>query len=124
MEPFDSTPEIDFDHLNQYVAGDISLTKEIFGLFKNQVDMWSKQLRPDAEDEIWGALTHSLKGTARAIGAVQLAQVCENAESLVGEGRSLSARQVAVERLETRIDRAMIEIQRWEYKQTMDAMRS
>lgn len=124
MDPFDSTPEIDFDHLNQYVGGDISLTKEIFGLFKNQVDIWGKQLVPDAEDEIWAALTHSLKGTARAIGAMQLAQACEDAESLIDEGRSLSARQVAVDRLETRIDRAMIEIQRWEYRQTLNDMRS
>jgi len=44
MDIFDSEPEINFDHLNQYVGGDISLTKEVFGLFKNQIDMWEKQL--------------------------------------------------------------------------------
>ncbi|WP_371398321.1 Hpt domain-containing protein [Fretibacter rubidus] len=124
MDINDSEPEIDFDHLNQYVGGDISLTKEIFGLFKNQVDIWAKQLQADADDEIWSAVTHSLKGSARAIGAMKLAQACENAESLVGEGRKLSARQVAVDTLEIRIDRATIEIGRWEYRQTMNAMRS
>ena len=124
MDINDSEPEIDFDHLNQYVGGDIGLTKEIFGLFKNQVDIWAKQLRADANDDIWAAVTHSLKGSARAIGAMKLAQACEDAERLVGEDRRLSARQVAVDTLEIRIDRATIEIGRWEYRQTMNAMRS
>lgn len=123
MDINDSDPEIDFEHLNQYVGGDVSLTKEIFGLFKNQVDIWAKQLVADAEDEIWAAVTHSLKGSARAIGAMRLADSCEKAESLIGEARRLSARQVAVDTLEIRIDRAMTEIGRWEYRQTMEAMR-
>jgi len=83
MDIFDSEPEINFDHLNQYVGGDISLTKEVFGLFKNQIDMWEKQLVPDADDSVWSALTHSLKGTARAIGAMKLAESCEKAEGFV-----------------------------------------
>jgi hypothetical protein len=62
MDIIDSDPEIDFDHLNQYVGGDISLTKEIFGLFKNQVEMWSKALFADADDEVWsGMTTHALR---------------------------------------------------------------
>lgn len=124
MEIFDSEPEVNFDHLNQYVGGDIPLTKEVFGLFKNQVDMWSKALIADADDSIWAGLTHSLKGTARAIGAARLADVCENAEELIGENARPAARQVAVEQIENRISRAMIEIQRWEYNQTLNEMRS
>ncbi len=123
MEIFDSENEIDFDHLNQYVGGDIGLTKEIFGLFKNQVDMWSRSLVADADDEIWAGLTHSLKGTAKAVGATRLAEVCESAESLIGEGARPAARQVAVEKLEHRISRVMIEIARWEYAQKIKEMR-
>jgi len=124
MEIVDSEPEIDFDHLNQYVGGDISLTKEVFGLFKNQVDMWAKALQADADDTVWEGLTHSLKGTAKAIGANRLADVCENAEALVGDNARPAARQVAVEQMELRISRTMIEIQRWEYRQTLNEMRS
>ena len=40
----DSETEIDFDHLNKYVGGDPELTAEVFGLFKNQVDMWGLSL--------------------------------------------------------------------------------
>lgn len=124
MDIVDSQPEIDFDHLNQYVGGDIELTKEIFGLFKNQVDMWSKSLTADAPDSVWAGLTHSLKGTAKAVGAQRLAEMCEKAEALVGENARAAARQVAVEQLEHRISRAIIEIQRWEYRQTLSDMRN
>ncbi len=123
MDIIDSDPEIDFDHLNQYVGGDISLTKEIFGLFKNQVEMWSKALFADADDEVWSGMTHSLKGTARAIGAGKLADLCENAEELLGDNARPAARQVAVEQIEHRIGLAMIEIQRWEYRQKLSDMR-
>lgn len=124
MDIVDSQPEIDFDHLNQYVGGDISLTKEVFGLFKNQVEMWSKALIADADDEMWAGLTHSLKGTARAVGAMRLAKACEDAEQLIGENARPAARQVMVERLEYLISRTEIEIQRWEYQQTLNEMRS
>ena len=59
--------EIDFEHLNQYVAGDPELTREVFGLFRNQVDMWGRGLTADADDEIWASVTHSLKGSALSL---------------------------------------------------------
>jgi len=49
------SPEIDFDHLNQYVGGDADLTREVFGLFRNQVEMWGKGLTADADDDMWAA---------------------------------------------------------------------
>lgn len=120
----DSSPEIDFDHLNQYVGGDPALTAEVFGLFKNQVDMLGGSLDPSSSDETWAAVTHSLKGTAKAIGATQLAELCERAEALIGEGNRPGAREVAVQNIENRIQMAMIEIQRWEYRQKMLQMRN
>jgi len=120
----ESPSEIDFDHLNQYVGGDVDLTYEVFGLFKNQVDLWGKALVVDADDETWAAVTHSLKGTARAVGAVGLAGDCERAETLIGEGNRPGARDVALEKIETRISQVMIEIQRWEYQQNMRKLRS
>ena len=69
-------------------------------------------------------MTHSLKGTARAVGAMRLAQACEDSEKLIGDQARTAARQVAIERIEYRISRAMIEIQRWEYRQTLNEMRS
>lgn len=119
----DSDTEIDFDHLNQYVGGDKSLTAEVFSLFKHQVEMWGRALVVDADDETWASVTHSLRGTALAVGATQLAQLCENAEELVGDGNRPGGRDVALQNIEFRISRTIAEIQRWEYRQTLSKMR-
>ena len=117
------SPEIDFDHLNQYVGGDPDLTREVFGLFRNQVEMWGRGLTADADDDLWTNVTHSLKGSARAVGAVGLAEACEKAESLTGDDRRPGAREVAVEALEHRIAQVLSEIVRWEYKDDMRKLR-
>ncbi|NNE58373.1 MAG: Hpt domain-containing protein [Hellea sp.] len=115
---------IDFDHLRQYVGDDPAMTAEIFGLFKNQVDLWSPSLVSDLDDDAWAMMTHSIKGTARAIGAFELADLCEQAELLIGEGKRPGAREVSVEKIDNEIDKIMIEIQRWEYRQTISKMKS
>ena len=121
-----STPvtEIDFEHLNRYVAGDPDLTREVFGLFRNQVEMWGRGLRGDVDDDMWANVTHSLKGSARAVGALGLAETCENAESLIGDGRRPGAREVAVGTIEHRIAQVLTEIVKWEYKDDMRRLRS
>ena len=116
--------EIDFDHLNQYVGGDVSLTQEVFNLFKNQVDMLEASLDPGADDDVWEGVVHSLKGTARAVGAVRLGDICQKAEQLIGGNNRPGARSVAVANIESRIALVSIDIQRWEYKQTLARMRS
>ena len=116
--------EIDFAHLNKYVAGDPELTREVFGLFRNQVDMWGRGLTADADDEIWASVTHSLKGSARAVGAVRLSEACEKAESLIGDDRRPGAREVAVETIEAKISQVLSEIMRWEYKDDMRILKS
>ena len=121
----DSPPsEIDFDHLNQYVGGDADLTREVFGLFRNQVEMWGKGLSADADDDMWASVTHSLKGSARAVGAIGMAEACERAEQLVGDDRRPGAREVAVQTLEYRISKVLAEIVRWEYRDDMRRLRS
>lgn len=116
--------EIDFDHLNRYVGGDPDLTREVFGLFRNQVEMWGKGLKADADDEVWESVTHTLKGSARAVGAMALSEACENAESITGDDRRPGAREVAVELIEQKIDRVLSEISRWEYDDEMRRLRS
>ena len=119
MIPDDTTPEIDFDHLNQYVRGDEALTAEIFGMFHHQVEMWGRALTVDADDDTWEAVTHSLKGSAKAVGAQKLAILCERAEELVGAGNRSGAREVAVQNIEHKIYQVSAEIQRWEYRRKM-----
>lgn len=121
----DSPPsEIDFDHLNQYVGGDADLIREVFGLFRNQVEMWGRGLDADADDDMWASVTHSLKGSARAVGAIGLAEACERAEILIGDERRPGAREVAVQTIEYRISKVLSEIVRWEYRDDMKRLRS
>lgn len=123
IAPMTDSPEIDFAHLNRYVDGDPELTREVFGLFRNQVEMWGRGLTADADDDLWSNVTHSLKGSARAVGAVGLAEACEKAEALTGDERRPGAREVAVESLQHRISQVLSEIVRWEYKDDMRILR-
>ena len=124
MSTQDSKPEIDFSHLKQYVGDDIALTAEVLGLFKHQVDMWQKLLSADADDENWVSVMHSLKGSARAVGAMGLAGICETGEGLVGTRSSKALRDPIVQNVEFSIERVLIEIGRWEYRQTLASLRS
>lgn len=119
----DSEPEIDFDHLNQYVGGDVSITAEVFGMFKHQMEMWGRALNSDADDDTWEAVTHSMKGSALAVGATKLAELCDKAEVLVGDSNRPGARDIAVQNIEFRVSRVIIEIQRWEYRQTIQGIK-
>lgn len=115
---------INFTHLRQYVGDDTALTAEIFGLFRHQTDMWCKALDSKADDETWLSIAHTLKGTARAVGACGLADVCENAEMLTGDKATATARTVAVQDIQGWIEAVNHRISRWEYRQTMAALRS
>lgn len=114
---------IDYDHLNRYVAGDVALTREIFGLFQHQVEMWGRGLTADADDEVWASVTHSLKGSAKAVGALALAHYCEAAEAMVGAGRRMGAREVVIQNIEFQIDAVRAEILRWEHAQGLRDLR-
>lgn len=115
---------IDFEHIKQYIGDDIELTKEVFGLFKNQVEMWSRGMVADADDESWGVIMHSLKGSARVVGAHKLAQLCSKGEGLKGEKGGVEIREAHIHEVKFSIETALIEIGRWEYRQTLASMRS
>lgn len=74
------TQPIDFEHLAAYTGGDAELEAEVFSLFREQTEMWLRLLTHDAETEDWTSAAHSLKGSARGIGAFGLAECCEAAE--------------------------------------------
>jgi len=116
MSQTDSDSEIDFDHLNQYVDGD--------PMFQHQVEMWGRMLDANSDDETWAAVTHSLKGSANAVGATRLAVVCKKSEGLVKTRNKLGLRDMAVQNIEHHIARAITEIQRWEYRQKIQKIKS
>src|SRR5689334_21808170 len=82
----------DRNHLNRYTEGDLALERELLGLFLGQYTPLRAQLAQAASPEDWKFATHSLKGSARSIGAPQIAQIAERLESM-GYSAPLKERQ-------------------------------
>lgn len=74
---------IDFAHLARMTLGDPSLEREVLAMFVAQSARMMEQLAslpPEA-----GNLAHTLKGSARAIGAVAVADAAARLETALGE---------------------------------------
>jgi HPt (histidine-containing phosphotransfer) domain-containing protein len=73
---------IDLVHLSRYTLGNRSLENELLGLFRSQADVYLARLDEAADDKEWKNAAHSLKGSARGLGAWALADLAEEAEHL------------------------------------------
>jgi HPt (histidine-containing phosphotransfer) domain-containing protein len=77
---------IDLDHLERNTLGDSGLAREVLGLFADQLTRVVGQLAtlpPDAD-----ALAHTLKGSAQAIGAFDVAEAAAALELAIRNGRA------------------------------------
>ena len=113
----DSTAEIDFDHLNRYVQSDVELTRELFGLFQNQIETWMKMISMDVDEEMFESAAHTLKGTSQAVGAMRLANLCQQAEDHHGMKGTKGRKAQLIQDIEFTVSRVVTEIQRWEHRQ-------
>jgi len=77
-------PPIDLAHLARTTLGDGALRREVLGMFLNQ----SRDLldRLAARPSEGAALAHTLKGSARAIGAFGVAACAEAVEGVIRQG--------------------------------------
>lgn len=70
---------LDFDYLEGFAAGDMQVVTEVLALFQGQAEGWAPRLAaPDPAG--WRDLAHTIKGSARAIGATTLGDVADRAE--------------------------------------------
>jgi len=74
---------VDFAYLEGFTAGDRQVISEVLALFLQQAEGWVVSLR--AADAGWRDVAHTIKGSARGIGANALADACARAEA-EGEG--------------------------------------
>jgi HPt (histidine-containing phosphotransfer) domain-containing protein len=75
---------IDIAHLRRMTLGDAALEREVLSMFSAQASRLVKALAalpPDAS-----ALAHTLKGSARAVGAFALGDAAANLETLIRTG--------------------------------------
>jgi HPt (histidine-containing phosphotransfer) domain-containing protein len=112
---------IDLEHLHRYTGDNVALEKEIYGLFREQVRMWLKMLVADASSDAWGSAAHSLKGSARGLGAHNLAAACEAAEAVVLSGKP--ARALAASDVRGEVDAVMAFIDKREYRLQIQELR-
>jgi HPt (histidine-containing phosphotransfer) domain-containing protein len=75
---------IDTEHLNRMTLGDASLEREVLAMFSAQAVRLMGTLANLSSDT--GALAHTLKGSARAIGAFRVADAAESLEAVARKG--------------------------------------
>lgn len=83
----DGSPDedpIDRAHLARFSLGSLTLEREILGLFLAQLPLSIEQLRFAATDREWQIAAHTIKGSARAVGAWQVAGLALEAEQTSG----------------------------------------
>ena len=86
---------IDLVHLSKYTLGNRDLENELMGLFRAQADVYLGRLAEAATDADWVSAAHSLKGSAKALGAWRLADLAEFAE----RGAAVSERPDALDEI-------------------------
>jgi HPt (histidine-containing phosphotransfer) domain-containing protein len=79
---------IDLDHLERMTLGDEALAREVLQLFVTQADALIGRLTALPKDA--PALVHQLKGSARGIGAMAVAEAAEDLEAVLRHGGDVS----------------------------------
>ena len=83
-------PAIDRGHLKQMTFGDRSLERELLELFDRQSAMLIARMR-ESDAAAVATLAHTLKGSARGIGARAVAHAAEAAEEAAGGAGCVAA---------------------------------
>lgn len=71
---------VDLSHLARYTMGNLSLDVEILGLFVGQAPQTIARMEASAEHKRWREAAHTLKGSARGVGAWTLGELAASAE--------------------------------------------
>lgn len=96
---------VDLAHLARYTLGNQALECEVLKLFHDRSELLLQRLKAADEDKAWSDAAHAIKGSARAIGALDVANSAEAAEALRGKER-MAGSQGALEDMERLIGEA------------------
>lgn len=105
----DLSGAVDFTVLDRMTGGDDAISEEVLGLFVQQAGMWSPML--DARIEGWRDAVHTLRGAAAGIGAGELAEVCQAAESA-----EKAVAPAALDHVRTALDVALADVAAWRHE--------
>ena len=93
---------IDVTYLRRMTLGDVALEREVLGMFKGQTNTLIDQLAAMPENST--ELAHTLKGSARAIGAFDLGEAANALEKVLHDKSKFAS---AFERLKKAVDAAL-----------------
>lgn len=71
---------VDYDHLRNQAAGNVSVMREVLELFVTHCEQVLTELENAQDAKTWQQWTHTLKGSARGIGAFAVADAAAEAE--------------------------------------------
>lgn len=94
---------IDLVHLSRYTLGDRDIEREVLEMFRGQSRRFLSRLAEADDIASWQVAAHTLKGSAKGIGAWSVAWAAEAAEALPG-GPGGEGAASALGRLETAIE--------------------
>lgn len=86
-----STTAVDYAHLRTQAAEDTDVMREVLQLFLLQTEQILDALEIATDAKSWKELTHTLKGSARGVGAFDVAEAAARAEATPLETGNLSA---------------------------------
>jgi len=98
---------IDVEHLARMTLGDRPLERDVLELFERQATLLLEQMR-DAQPEAVLSMAHTLKGSARGVGAWKIAGAAEQVEHAAGAAHADLPHSVA--QLAKTIDEARLYI--------------
>ena len=88
---------LDLEHLRQYTFGDDELENELISLFRLQIIQQLNAINNVSDPDEWKLAIHTLKGSARGVGAHEIARICAELEKS-GPGADLTDLKVACKR--------------------------
>jgi HPt (histidine-containing phosphotransfer) domain-containing protein len=97
------TSPLDLDYLRRFTQGNAALEREVLQLFLQQLPIYLTHLRASGTAKAWRQWSHTLKGSAAAVGAKPLAAAALAAEKLdfaEGEGARAAALAALAEAVE------------------------
>ena len=84
----EDSPPVDLNHLRRFTLGNRDLEREVLQLFADQAPATLRQLQTAVSEKAWRDAAHTLKGSAAAIGAIEVARMAAEAEMLRGDPRA------------------------------------
>jgi HPt (histidine-containing phosphotransfer) domain-containing protein len=86
---------VDYQHLEIQAAGDLGVMREVLALFVTHSEQVIAELERTSDKETWKQWAHTLKGSARGVGAFAMAEAAAIAEANLMDRSKLEPLKVA-----------------------------